>query len=225
MVSRGGKRRLVPAVAVASALLAALSLQSAYSATLGATADVTIAARPSIAAPDHPVTLYGTVKSGRPGEEILIQTKDCGGTFFRAVMATRIQSGGNWATEFFPAISTRVRAVWKGRASNVISVRQRAMLRFVPKASDRTRFVVSVVARAQFWRKRVVIERLNRARGAWETYRTILLTQQDAPGEFVWTSGEFTARLPRGTLLRAFLPQSQAGLCYLASFSLSLRTG
>ena len=224
MVSRGSKRRLA-GIAVVSTLLAALSLQSAHSAVPGATADVTIAARPSIAAPDHPVTLHGAVRSGRPGEEVLIQTKDCGATFFRTFAATRTQSGGNWATEFFPAIGTKVRAVWKGRTSNVVSVHQRAMLRFVPKASDRTRFVVSVVARAQFWRKRVVIERLNRARGAWETYRTILLTQQEAPGEFVWTSGEFTARLPRGTLLRAFLPQSQAGPCYLASFSLSLRTG
>lgn len=109
--------------------------------------------------------------------------------------------------------------------STAITVRQRAMLRFVPKANDHTRFVVSVVARAQFWRRSVHIERLNRRHGAWETYRTVVLTEQNAPGVWVWTSGEFSARLPLGTSLRAVLPDSQAAPCYLSSTSPALRTG
>jgi hypothetical protein len=53
------------------------------------------------------------------------------------------------------------------------------MLQFTQKPFGRHRFIVSVVARAQF------PERL---------------------GQIMWTSGEFTARLPKGTLLRAVLP-------------------
>jgi hypothetical protein len=105
-----------------------------------------------------------------------------------------------------------------------VKVGQRAMLRFAPKARERTRFEVAVVARAQFWLRTVVVERLNRQRGTWGPYRSVVLTTQEAPGEFVWTSGEFTARLPKGTSLRARLPQSQAGPCYLMSYSLPLRT-
>jgi len=188
------------------------------------TKGVTITARPSIAGPDAPITLSGTVGSRRPGESIEIQVKNCGSSFFRAVAVTSTQRGGIWATEFFPSIGTTVRARWNRKVSRAIAVGQRAMIRLAPKASDRTRFVVAVVARAQFWRRTIVIERLDRRRGVWRRYRSVVLTDQHAPGEFAWTEGEFTARLPRGSLLRAFLPQSQAGPCYLASYSLSVRT-
>lgn len=218
---RGGAWQLV-AGATTAAILAIAFLVTARSAPSGAAA-VTIGARPSIAGPDQPVTLFGSVSSGRPGETVDIQSKDCGQTFFRTVSGTHSQSGGRWATDFFPSIGTQVRAVWKGQRSRAVPVGQRAMIRFVPKASDRTRFVVSIVGRAQFWRRMVVIERLHRR--SWERYRTVVLTEQEAPGEFVWTSAEFRARLPRGTMLRAVLPQSQAGPCYLFSLSLPLRTG
>lgn len=184
----------------------------------------TIAARPSIVAPDHPITLHGTLPSRRGGELIEIRTKECGQSFFRAFSTTRSDAGGTWSAEFFPGITTQVRASWRGRASRVIVVRQRALLRFAPKASDRTRFVVSVVARAQFWRKSVRIERLERPPGTWRPYRSVRLTTQHSPGTWVWTSGEFTARVPSGTLLRAVLPQAQAGPCYLESTSLTVRT-
>jgi hypothetical protein len=207
-------------VLATGALLVVLPAQATPSA-----GEVTLIARPSVASPDHPITLFGTVKSGRPGEVVEILTKDCGHSFFRVAISTHSQAGGRWSTTFFPAVGTTVRARWNGRLSAPVKVGQRAMLRFAPRAGDRTRFEVSVVARAQFWRKRVVIERLNRQRGAWVRYRSVVLTTQEAPGEFVWTSGQFTARLPRGTLLRALLPQSQAGRCYLSSYSLPLRTG
>jgi hypothetical protein len=206
----------VPLCAAAVAL-PALAAQSAN--------EVTIFAHPPVAASDSPITLSGTVRSGRPGELVDLQAKDCGQSSFRIVQSARTQSGGRWATTFFPGIGTSVRAVWKGHTSTPVRIGQRAMLRFAPKANDRTRFVVSVVARAQFWRKKVVIERLNRERGVWRHFRSVVLTSQQAPGQFVWTSGEFTARLPRGTMLRALLPQSQAGSCYLLSYSLPLRTG
>ena len=223
-VTRNVTRLAIGATVLAAIATASVALVASAGASEGV-AGVTIAARPSIAGPDHPITLFGTVRSGRPGEEIVIQTKDCGQSFFRTTTATRSQAGGHWATEFFPSIGTKVRAVWKRQASAPVTVGQRAMLRFAPKASDRSQFVVSVVARAQFWRRSVVIERLDRQRGTWRAYRKVVLTNQEAPGEFVWTSGEFQARLPRGTMLRALLPQSQAGPCYLTSYSLSLRTG
>lgn len=185
---------------------------------------VTIAARPTIAPPDHSVTLFGSVDNGRQNEEVEIQAKDCGQSFFRVVAGARTREGGGWSTEFFPGITTTLRAVWKGQASPQVTVRQRAMLRFVSLPSNRTRFRVSVVARAQFWRRNVTIQRFDRRLGRWERFRSVVLTEQAAPGAFVWTSGVFTARLPRGTQLRAVLPASQAGPCYLSGTSLTVRT-
>ena len=41
---------------------------------------------------------------------------------------------------------------------------------------------------------------------------------------FVWSSAEFSTVVPRGTLVRAVFPCSQASPCYLAGFSNQLRT-
>lgn len=189
-----------------------------------ASEQVTIAARPTIVPPDKPTTLFGSIDSGKANEEVEIQAKDCGQSFFRAVAGTRTEEGGGWSTEFFPAITTSVRAVWRGQASTQVTVRQRAILRFSSKPFDRTRFVVSVVAKAQFWKRKVTIQRFDRRLGRWVAFRSVVLTEQDAPGAFVWTSAEFTARLPKGTMLRAVFPASQARPCYLSGTSLPVRT-
>jgi len=186
--------------------------------------DVTIGARPAIVPSDHSTTLFGTVASGKAEEEVVIQAKDCGQSFFRTVAGTTTHEGGVWSLEYFPGITSAVRAVWNGRASSQVTLRQRAMLRFSPKASDRTRFVVSVVAIAQFWKKKVVIQRFDRRLGRWQAYRTVVLTEQASPGAWTWTSGELTARLPKGTRLRAVLPAKQARPCYLSGTSLPVRT-
>ena len=59
----------------------------------------------------------------------------------------------------------------------------------------------SVWLRAQFWHRTVTIERYRPRDREWQVFRTVLLTTQNAPGQIVWTSGEFTARLPEGTAL------------------------
>lgn len=219
-------RLAVAIVALLVAGAAGASGVTAGNASSSATAAsrVTIAAMPAVAASDHPVTLFGTVPSGRPGELVEIQAKECGQSFFRAVSTTHSQSGGRWTAEFFPGITSAVRASWKSDVSKPVFVKQRAMLRFAAKAFNRTRFVVSVVARAQFWRRYVAVERYDRDRKAWRPFRRVVLTEQNAPGSIVWTSGEFTARTPRGTMLRAVLPTSQAAPCYLTSTSLTVRT-
>ncbi len=219
-------RRLAGVVVLLVAGAAGLSGVTSGTASSGAAtaSRVTITALPVVAASDHPVTLFGTVPSGRPGELVEIQAKECGQSFFRAVSTTHSQNGGRWTAEFFPGITSAVRARWKTRVSKAVIVKQRAMLRFAPKAFDRTRFVVSVLARAQFWRRYVAVERYDRRRNAWRPLKRVVLTEQNAPGSIVWTSGEFTARTPSGTMLRAVLPASQAAPCYLASTSLTVRT-
>jgi len=179
---------------------------------------------PSLVPSDHPIPLYGTAEGAASGEMVEIESKDCGTTFFRGVSATRTQRAGQWSAEFYPGITTWVRAVWRGRASKAVRVRQQATLHFTQRPFRRHRFVVSVVARAQFWHRKVTIERYRPRDREWQVFRTVLLTTQNAPGQIVWTSGEFTARLPEGTALRAVLPASEALPCYTSGTSLVLRT-
>ena len=214
---------VVVGLAGMSAVGSGRSLTSSGHASPSVTSRVTIVAT-GVAASNHPITLYGSAKGAAPGETVEIQSKDCGTTFFRGVSATRTERAGRWSADFFPGITTWVRAVWKGHASTAVLVRQRVRLEFTQKPFKRHVFVVSVVGRAQFWHRRVTIMRYHRRDREWRVFRTVLLTTQNAPGQIVWTSGEFSARFPQDTLLRATLPASQAAPCYLSGTSLVLRT-
>jgi hypothetical protein len=187
---------------------------------------VTIFARPTVASGTSPVTLFGSVDNGAAGEVVDIQAKDCGQQFFRGVLGATTHDGGGWSTPYYPGITTTLRAVWNGNASGQITVRQRPRVELRPPLGGLGQFEVSVVAKAQFWRKRVLIQRFNRRLGTWTTVKSVVLTDTDAAGgsQFVWSSAEFTSSLPRRTLIRAVFPLSQARPCYLAGYSNLLRT-
>jgi hypothetical protein len=187
---------------------------------------VTIAARPSIVPASQRVTVFGSVESGQAGELVTVEAKECGATpaFFRDVASATTNEGGGWSTDYMPRINTTLRAVWKGTASEQVVVRQRAIVSLVRLPSRR--FRVQVGGRAQFWRKRVQIQRFERRLGTWKIVRSVVLTESGGyPGSGESVSwAEFRARIPRGSLIRAALPRSAARPCYVAGYSKLLQT-
>jgi hypothetical protein len=187
---------------------------------------VTIAARPSIVPANQRVTIFGSVENGEAGELVTVEGKDCGATpaFFREVASATTGEGGSWSTEYMPRINTTLRAVWKGTASAQIMVRQRPHIALVRLPSKR--FRVQVAGKAQFWRKRVLIQRFERRLGTWKIVRSVLLTESGGyPGSGEAVSwAEFRARIPSGSLVRAVLPRRAARPCYLAGYSKLLQT-
>jgi hypothetical protein len=76
------------------------------------------------------------------------------------------------------------------------------------------------------WQKRVTLQRFDAAKRAWIDIRSVLLTDTGAPQGVGWIwSGKdkLNVKVPKGTLLRATLPLSQARPCYLAGWSNLLR--
>ena len=187
---------------------------------------VTIAARPSILAANQRVTVFGSVDNGKEGELVAVEAKDCGAApaFFRDVASATTSAGGGWSTEYLPRINTTLRAVWNGTASAQITVRQRPSVSLVRLPSKR--FRVQVGGKAQFWRKRVQLQRFERRLGTWQIVRSVLLTESGGyPGSGEAVSwAEFRASVPRGSLVRAVLPRPAARPCYLAGYSKLLRT-
>jgi hypothetical protein len=186
---------------------------------------VTILARPTVATGSATVELFGSVDSNKEGEEVTIQAKDCGKNFFRVVAGATTREGGGWSTNYFPSITTSVRALWNDVASRQVTIRQRAPIR-LSKTRSASGYEVSIVGKKSFWRKRASIERFDRRLGTWSTLRSVVLTESGGTGGgggFVYTSAEFTARVPKGTQLRAVFPFSQARPCYLAGTSLPIR--
>ncbi len=184
---------------------------------------VTIFARPMIVSgfPILQTTLYGAVANRRAGETVEIQAKDCGSPTFRSAGGTETVDGGGWTMPYRPGISTTLRAVWKDSASAQIAVKQRARPYLVNRPGGKS-FYVGVSGKRSFWHKQVVIQRLDRKSSRWVDVKRVLLTDTSAistPVQEVSTSAEFTVKLPRGTLIRAVMPLSEAKPCYLGGVS------
>lgn len=204
--------RAIRFIAGAGAVSAALA-----SAAAAAPEQVTIAAQPTVARWLQQVTLFGSVESRRADEIVTIEAKDCGQQAFRELKSARTREGGGWSTQFSTLINTTLRAVWSGQASAPITVRARPGVLLRRRSSRR--FDLGVQAHsggAVFWRKRVLFQRFDRRLGTWTTARRVVLTNTG--------SATFRASVPKGSLLRAVLPLSQARPCYLAGYSSQVRT-
>jgi hypothetical protein len=197
---------------------------AALQATAGAAPaeQVTMTARPTALRWAQGATLFGAVDSRRADEEVVIQAKDCGQSSFTNAVAILTHDGGTWTTQFNRGINTTIRAVWKNAVSQTIQLRQQPDVRLVHRSGRR--FEVTVGSRGQLWRKRVLIQR--RVGSRWTNVKTVVLTETGAPPGtgMVWTYAEFRLSVPRGSVLRAQLPASQARPCFLPAASASVRT-
>jgi len=178
---------------------------------------VTIRVQPTIVSSRGP-TVSGSVSSGRAGEDVKIQAKDCGLDFFRVVGGAVTEEGGGWSTWYWQQqITTTLRAVWNDETSAEVLVRKRAYVGIQRRSAGR--FEVRVFGRS-VWRKRVFIQRFDRRLGTWRAVKSVVLTE-DSGGTALAT---FRVALPKGSPIRAVFPRSQSGPCYLAATSHTLTT-
>ena len=121
---------------------------------------MTIFARPTVLAapPNHILRLFGTVESGRAGELVDIQAKDCGQQFFRGVAGTTTGEGGRYEVEYTPLITTTVRAVSDGKASPAVKVQHLAMVGLTRLPRKGQVFRVGVSGKWTYWHKRVQVQ-------------------------------------------------------------------
>lgn len=191
-------------------------------ARAGASADVTIFARPTVLGWTQTATLYGSVDGAGSQDVVSIQSRVCGFSFFKPHSEVHLNAGGGWSTPVGGGITTTYRAVWKGRRSANVTIWSGAGVYLEPTRS-RNRFIVTVVSRRSLWRRQVAIQR--REASGWRTLRTVVLSDS-LPGAGVTSASAATFRLsvPRGTAIRAFLPTSEAKPCYVASASKAVRT-
>jgi hypothetical protein len=183
---------------------------------------VTIEASLKVARWGFSFTLFGRVASDAE-EEVTIEAKGCAGPPmpFHALGSVQA-SGGTWSTPMSAVSTTVFRAKWGDATSATLTVQVRPSILLQHRFSHQ--YSVGVRALVPFWRKHVVLQRFNRRAGAWVDVKTIVLTEQAGTGISVVTSAKFRTVVPKGTLLRAVLPLSQARPCYVAGFSNLLRT-
>jgi hypothetical protein len=193
---------------------------------------ITLVVLPTIIAnSSQRLTIYGSVSSGKADQKVAIQFKACGlyPAQFRDAFETTTQQGGGYSLgqRFNLGVSGVFRAVSGDSVSADVRVQQRASVYLRPTRGGR--YTVSVWGTLPFWRRYVLLQRFDRRRGVWITGRRLVLTDQgggSGPAPpfqsvvMVGTSTEpFRPVVPKGTMIRAAFPLSQARPCYLAGYS------
>jgi plastocyanin len=167
------------------------------------------------------VTLSGFVSNQQSGESVVVFAQECGKTEFTRVAGVTSTTDGAWTLAVKPTINTVYQARWRTRESQRVTVAVRPAIRL---RRVRSRFTVQITAAQSFAGKAVAYQRHNRRLRRWVTIRRVVLRTASGPVGTVVTSATFRARPRRGLRLRVVLPQAQAGACYLAAASNTIRT-
>lgn len=187
----------------------------------GPRASVTLSAARTTATFAAPVTLTGVVSNQQANEAVVVQGQECGKTAFTRVGAATTTAGGNWTSAVRPTINTVYQARWRTNNSGTVTVKVRPKIRLNRVGS---RFNARVTAAQSFTGKTILFQRYRPAVRRWATLKRVRLgAATTATAGTVVTPARFRARIRRGWRLRVFLPQTQAGACYLAAPSNTLR--
>ena len=206
--------------AFAASVLLAATL--AGIAAAGPLADsVTLQARAKVLRTgEFSVGVFGQVSSGAEGEYVAVLGKECGipGAFFRGLGGGTTTTGGHYEGSATIRTKTTLRAEWKGASSPTVVVTPRAYVTLTRQPDGFRVGLASEVASVDG--KRVRIERLTST--GWKLLQTVLLKTEGYNGYAEREKLRF--KVPKGTTIRAVLPRSQAGPCYLAGYSKLVRT-
>ena len=155
-------------------LLAAIAAATAGG---GQKADgITISVWPLI----NPQMVSGSVASGRGGQKVTVQFKQCGllPIQFRDVSEVTTLDGGSWSDELGASTNGDFRAVSGDAVSASVTVQERADVRLAPRPPGR--YEVEVVSTLSFWRKHVLLQRFDRRKRIWITVRPPCLSTSSA---------------------------------------------
>lgn len=166
-------------------------------------------------------TMSGVLATGKTGQTIDIQAQECGQGAFKKVATATTTTGGSFSASVKPTMNTAYQAKEKGSTSPTVTVKVSPLV--AVKKLARGKFSVSVTAAQSFTGKYVVFQRLRRLK--WVTLKKVTLKSvatTTAPTQV--SSATFRIKLATKLRVRAILPLSQAGSCYLAATSKAIRS-
>ena len=186
---------------------------------------VTLKAAPTLLIYGSKATLSGALSTQKTGSSVDIQAQECGQNAFKKVASATTTTGGAFSYAATPTVNSNYQAKQKGATSSAVSVKVVPQLRLAKRPSTATtrRFRVTLTSAQSFVGKYVVLQK--RTSVSWKTIKNITLTSvktTTAPTQV--TSQSFAFKIKRHPKVRALLPATQAGACYLASISNSVRS-
>ncbi len=174
--------------------------------------------------------LSGVLSTGQANQKIEILAQPCGENAAKAIGNVTTTTGGNFTFQTQPTLNTSFQARQKpaGAAvtSSAVSVSVRPIVKLRRNAFHR--FTAQVIAAQSFVGKAVVFQRWIAPRHRWTRVKTVFLGSRNAtstPLAGSTVSGvTFGAKVPRGRSVRALVPSGQAGPCYIAAKSPTIRS-
>ena len=183
---------------------------------------VSLAALPSIMRFGGSTTLSGAVSNAQAGENVTVEAQECGKPTAVRVGSVTTAANGAWSMAVKPTVNTTYQVRWKTTASSRLEVKVAPRVALVRLRAGR--FSARVTTSQSFVGKYVVLQRYSATRRRWLTLKRVVLRTAGAPVSGAITSrAGLTSRVQRGTRLRLVLPQSQAGTCYAAAQSATIR--
>jgi hypothetical protein len=203
-----------------------------------AAANLTIGVRPDSVPVQvtTPVTLFGTVPSGRAGEAVAVDANECGRTnVYHQLEGVRTEAQGVWSLpvpHYVPGTlrnnnsayvdtKTSFRVRWNNRTSDSVTVDARpglsiSQLSVKKKVAGKRFFWIFVTASQIKYRPKVTVER--QVGGSWKPLTKVVVPITLSSGVRAH-SVRVWLRASKGQLLRARLPVAEAGPCYLPTVS------
>jgi plastocyanin len=182
------------------------------------TRGVTLNANRTLVTFGDSIRLSGAISSRQQGQTVTVTVAPAGDPSRRIDVETG--EGGEWTLRIQPRLKTRYSARWQDSTSESLTaqVRPRVALRKV----GRSLFSVVVVAADSFAGDFVQIARQrSKANKRLVTVKRVFLREN--PRTDTTAQRTFRLNVRRGFKMRAFLPQSQAGANYVASWSNFIR--
>jgi plastocyanin len=187
----------------------------------GPKTSVTIGSPKATAPFAAPLALSGVISSQQTGETVSVSAQECGKTTFTQLGSGTTAAGGTWTFTVKPMLNTVYRARWRNTDSATFAVSVSPKLSLTRR---RSRFTVRVTAAQAFTGKLVFLQRYRSTVKRWATVKRVKLGAAKPPAAgAVVTAATTRARVRRGSRVRALLTQTQAGTCYVATASNTLR--
>ena len=212
--------KTIAAVAAGALTLLMSALATAAAPTPTA---VTITAAPRVVVYGAPVVLTGSVTPPQANERVTVRSQPCGQSSMSPLTTATTNASGTWSATATPTANTLYQARVARTSSPTVSVQVRPRVRLAKIAPRRYR--VRVSAAESFAGKFDVFQRYAPGLGRWVRVRTVVLAAAGTGTSPTVISGAtFRSSIRRGTRVRALLPASQVGACYLGGWSNIIRS-
>jgi plastocyanin len=171
-------------------------------------------------------TLSGQLATGMANQKIDIFARECGAASFSKIATVDTTTGGSYTFIVQPRKNTTYESRFKVLLSTQVLVKDRPRVT-LRKLAPR-RFRVTVLAAESYAGKVVLFQRFSSTQRRWVTVRSVVLA---AAGTLTTpinptsvSKKVFRSKIRKRLRVRVLLTQAQAGSCYAASASATIRS-